>query len=144
MTVLEHSFSKKQVAETQRKARNLRARMVANGASRRLRTDVRSLIEIIEFVAEVRTKSVSGFGTALTRPLEQTLEEITPQQAAEILGMSRPSVMRLIDNGCLHTRKVLTRNKLSLREVKEFHRENTNQQRQALNELSAFSEEFDF
>jgi excisionase family DNA binding protein len=71
-------------------------------------------------------------------------EEVSPQEAAEMLRMSRPSVMRLIQQGHLHSRKVLSRNRLSRAEVLAFQKRNARQQQQALEDLSVLSQEYDF
>ena len=36
---------------------------------------------------------------------KRALEEVTPAQAAPFLGVSRPTVYRLIDDGCLSCRR---------------------------------------
>ena len=79
------------------------------------------------------------------RPAEAPADknEISPQEAAGLLRMSRPSVMRLIERGLLHPRKVLSRHKLSRAEVLAYRDEQGRQQRQALENLAAFAEEHD-
>lgn len=71
-------------------------------------------------------------------------DEISPQEAAQILQMSRPSVMRLIEKGVLHPRKILSRNRLSRAEVLAYRYRHDPERRQALENLTAFSDEFDF
>ncbi len=71
-------------------------------------------------------------------------DEVTPNEAAAILGMSRPSVMRLIANGDLHPRMVHSRHKLSRAEVVAFAHAQTRERRVALANLTALSEELDF
>jgi predicted DNA-binding transcriptional regulator AlpA len=74
----------------------------------------------------------------------KVIDEISPQEAADILQMSRPSVMRLIQKGFLHPRKVLSRNKLSRAEVLAYQAEHAREQREALTNLTALSNEYDF
>jgi len=71
-------------------------------------------------------------------------DEISPQEAAQILRISRPSVMRLIQTGVLHSRKILSRNKLSRAEVLAYRHKQDGDRRQALENLTALSDEFDF
>jgi hypothetical protein len=52
--------------------------------------------------------------------------------------------MRLISLGHLHPRKILSRNKLSRAEVVAYQQNLSRQQRQALDNLSAMTEEYDF
>lgn len=144
MIVLGHSHSKKQVEDTQRKARDVLARMRASSGLANLGTDIEQFVEILNFVVEVQPLTVSKSRAITQHQPVQTVDEITPQQASVILKMSRPSVMRLIKSGKLHTRKVLSRNKLSRAEVDEFARNNMRHQREALENLSALSEELDF
>jgi excisionase family DNA binding protein len=67
--------------------------------------------------------------------------EVTPNQAAEILKMSRPSVMRLIENGDLHPRMVHSRHKLSRTEVEAYAEWQTRERRRALANLTELGEE---
>ena len=52
--------------------------------------------------------------------------------------------MRLIEKGLLHPRKVLSRNKLLRAEVEAFQAAQSRQQRQALRNLVALTEDYDF
>ena len=80
------------------------------------------------------------------RALRNTAEkdEITPNQAAGILNMSRPSVMRLIEKGELHPRMVHSRHKLSRTEVLALAEQQTRERRKALANLTELSEEYGF
>jgi excisionase family DNA binding protein len=71
-------------------------------------------------------------------------DEISPNQAAEILKMSRPSVMRLIEKGELHPRMVHSRHKLSRTEVMALAERQTRERRKVLANLADLSEEYDF
>ena len=73
-----------------------------------------------------------------------TSYEISPQEAAGILQMSRASVMRLIEKGLLHPRKVVSRNKLSRSEVEALRATLTRQQRRALSNLVTLTEDYEF
>jgi hypothetical protein len=71
-------------------------------------------------------------------------DEITPNQAAAILKMSRPSVMRLIEQGDLHPRMVHSRHKLLRAEVLALADRQTRERRKALANLTELSEEYGF
>jgi hypothetical protein len=71
-------------------------------------------------------------------------EEFSAQVAADILQMSRLSVMRLIEKGLLHTRKALSHNKLLRAEVEALQAAQTRQQRQALSNPVTVTEDYDF
>jgi hypothetical protein len=148
MTVLEVALNEREVAETQRKARTLRERLAETAPRAKVEVDTATLLKVLRFVGEARPKPdtqqrapAHTGGDAVHRPAG---DEISPQEAAGILGMSRPSVMRLIATGHLHPRKVLSRNKLSRAEVVAFQKRNAKQQREALENLSALSEEYGF
>jgi excisionase family DNA binding protein len=61
--------------------------------------------------------------------------EVTPQEAAQILHMSRPSVMRLIERGLLHARMVGSHHRLSRTEVLAYRTQQTSSRRAALANL---------
>jgi excisionase family DNA binding protein len=69
--------------------------------------------------------------------------ELTPQEAAQQLRMSRPSVMRLIAQGKLGARQVGSHYRLSEAEVMKFKIEQATVRRKGLDNLAAFSQEFD-
>lgn len=152
MTVLEVALSEREVAAAQRKARDLQKCVVGTSPRAKVEVDAATLIEVLRFVGAARPKpgaqpvrpeARAGSG-AVRQSVEAIDDEISPQEAASILRMSRPSVMRLIAKGHLHPRKVLSRNKLSRAEVIAFQNRNTRRQHQALEALSAMSEEYDF
>jgi excisionase family DNA binding protein len=72
------------------------------------------------------------------------VDAITPREAAKILQVSRPSVMRLIKMGFLCPRKVASRNKLSRADVLAYQAAHALEQRKALANLTALSDEYDF
>ena len=53
-------------------------------------------------------------------PLTRGKTEITPAEAAELLGMSRPQVRKLIDDGKLVFRKVGSHHRVKLASVDAF------------------------
>jgi excisionase family DNA binding protein len=61
---------------------------------------------------------------------------LTTQQAAELLGMSRPYLIRLLDEGELTYEMVGTHRRLRLDDVLEYRRIRSNRRRKALRELS--------
>jgi excisionase family DNA binding protein len=70
--------------------------------------------------------------------------EISPQEAAEILRMSRPSVMRLIEKGHLSARMVNTHHRLLRGEVVTYRDNQAGIRRHALSELAALADDYDF
>jgi excisionase family DNA binding protein len=69
--------------------------------------------------------------------------EITTQQAAELLGMSRPTVIKLIEEGELRAsaRRVGTHRRLRVRDVLAFRERELERRRQILDEMTREAEE---
>ena len=63
--------------------------------------------------------------------------EITTQQAAELLNVSRPFVVGMIDKGTLPARMVGTQRRLPLKDVLAYKAENRAKRRETLRELAA-------
>jgi excisionase family DNA binding protein len=68
-------------------------------------------------------------------------EEITTQQAAGLLNVSRPYVVGMIDKGELPARMVGNQRRLPLKDVLAYRAENRAKRREALNELVALDQE---
>ena len=143
---IEVAVSSKDVADARRKARALRSRVAGRRSDAKIEVDAGTIKIILKVVDAVSARPVRHeIARGRTKGGElPAADEISPQEAADILGMSRPSVMRLIEKGELHPRKVLSRNKLSRAEVVAYQNRLSRQQRQALNNLAALSEEYDF
>jgi hypothetical protein len=143
---IEVAVSPKDVADARRKARALRSRVAGRRSDAKIEVDagtIKIFLKVVDAVSArpARQEIVRGRAKEVAPPV---VDEISPQEAADILGMSRPSVMRLIAKGDLHPRKVLSRNKLSRAEVVAYQNRLSRQQRQALVNLTALSEEYDF
>ena len=70
--------------------------------------------------------------------------EVTAQQAAEILGVSRPFVIRLVDEGKLACRLVGTHRRLPLVDLLAFKQANRAERRAIAAELTAEAQELGF
>jgi excisionase family DNA binding protein len=69
--------------------------------------------------------------------------ELTTQQAAEFLNVSRPHVVRLLEDGKIPHRKVGTHRRIKLADVIEYKRHEAAMAKQALEELAAEAQEYD-
>ena len=70
--------------------------------------------------------------------------EVTAQQAAEILGVSRPFVIRLVDEGKLACRLVGTHRRIPLVDLLAFKQANRAERRAIAAELTAEAQELGF
>ncbi|MFC7332898.1 helix-turn-helix domain-containing protein [Rhodocista pekingensis] len=93
-----------------------------------------SVFYVLERVAEVM-----AHGDAITIvPVGQNL---TTQQAANILNISRQHLVTLLEDGRIPYRKVGSHRRLDIQDVLAFRQERARQRRQALDSLAALSEE---
>lgn len=62
--------------------------------------------------------------------------EVTPTEAAVLLGMSRPQVRRLMDRGLLDFRKVGTHHRIRVSSIRAFQETERPRRREAMAELA--------
>jgi excisionase family DNA binding protein len=70
-------------------------------------------------------------------------EELTTTVAADQLGISRPTLMKLINEGKLPAHRVGTHRRVKLSDVQAFKRTRLQEQRRAFAELSELSDQLD-
>lgn len=92
---------------------------------------------VTEALAEVLEAAADG-----ERPLVlRSPDNLTTEQAAAILNVSRPTVVRWIEAGKLPARMVGTHRRLTLGDVLAFRDQSTKRRRQALDEMTRQAEE---
>lgn len=64
-------------------------------------------------------------------------EEVSPREAAELLGVSRPFAARLFDNGQIPSRRVGTHRRAAMKDVLAYRERQHAARRTALDELAA-------
>ena len=80
-----------------------------------------------------------GLGNAVQ--ISSLQPEISTQQAADLLSVSRPYVVKLTEEGAIPSRKIGPRRLLMLDDVMAYKKQMYRQRLDALNELTALSEE---
>ncbi len=94
-----------------------------------------SVFYVLERVAEVMARGDSVTIVPLGR-------EVTTQQAADLLNVSRQYLVRLLDEGRIPFRKTGTHRRLRIEDVIAFKETRDIERRAGLRELSRMSEEF--
>ena len=103
---------------------------LANGSTVRFpKAAVDGLIETLQAIADGDTATVI-----------RTPRELTTQQAATVLNVSRPTVIRLVEEGRLPARIVGTHRRILASAVLAFRAEMFVQRRRALDEMVADAE----
>ncbi|MBS1846797.1 MAG: helix-turn-helix domain-containing protein, partial [Actinobacteria bacterium] len=82
-------------------------------------------------LAEFLTATAEGEQALVVRPDS----DLTTQQAAAVLGVSRPTVIRLVDSGKLPARLVGTHRRLDLRDVLTYRESSVTNRRAALDDM---------
>jgi excisionase family DNA binding protein len=92
---------------------------------------------VARLLMNILKETAAGHAVTLV-PLEA---EITTQQAAELLNVSRPYVVAMIDKGTLSARMVGNQRRLLLKDVLAYKANNRAKRRQTLRELTALDQE---
>ncbi|MDR2373493.1 MAG: helix-turn-helix domain-containing protein [Bifidobacteriaceae bacterium] len=93
--------------------------------------------ETVEFVSRIVAAKARGLDVIVTRGFE----EVTPTEAAAMLGMSRPQVRRLMDRGLLPFRMVGSHHRIRVSDLRAFDQAESRRQERAMSELTALENE---
>lgn len=92
---------------------------------------------VMELLADILKETAAGKAVSLVA----VEREITTQQAATLLNVSRPFLVGLIEKGELPARMVGNQRRLPLQDVLAYKAENRAKRRAALNEMAAVDQE---
>lgn len=101
-------------------------------------------IEVPESLHKVLVQAVAALRAGKAITISPTMPKLTTQQAADLLGVSRPTVVRLMDQGELPSERIGNRRKVLLRDLLAYRDARRQRQLQAIVDTSVdVSEEED-
>lgn len=101
-------------------------------------------VELTEQLYEILKRVVNALSRGQSISILTRDQEVSTQQAAEILGLSRPTIVRLVEDGELHAHVPgAVRRKLRLADVLAYRAELRDRRNRFITESSAEFEDFD-
>lgn len=98
-------------------------------------------LELPESVAQILVTALEEISKGHAVTLIPMQEEVTTGQAAEILSVSRPFLVQMLNKGEIPFRKVGSRRRVKLQDIINYKRDLYNSRLQKLNELTAYDQE---
>ncbi|GAA1158599.1 hypothetical protein GCM10009630_65920 [Kribbella jejuensis] len=93
-------------------------------------------IEVPESLHRVLVQAVTALQAGRAVTISPTMPKLTTQQVADLLGVSRPTVVRLIDAGELASERIGNRRKILLKDALDYRDLRRTRQYQAIADTS--------
>lgn len=100
-------------------------------------------IELPEEVYRVVVQVVEAMQQGLAVTVSPRSQTLTSQQAADLIGVSRPTLIKLLDDGAIEYKRVSSHRRLKLRDVLDYIEQRRAAQYAALTALSEAIDEDD-
>lgn len=111
------------------------------GGRPRITTENGTVLDLPEAVAEALAEVLEAAADGERALVLRSPDNLTTEQAAAVLGVSRPTVVRMIEAGKLRARMVGTHRRLALGDVLAYRELSTKRRRDALDEMTRQAEE---
>jgi excisionase family DNA binding protein len=117
------------------------ASRLKKGAPMKLRLDDEAMVKLPASAAAllVRILEEMARGNAVT--IIPVHAELTTQEAADMLNISRPSLIQLLEEGKIDYRRVGTHRRVRFEALMKYKRHLDGERRRALDELAAYDQE---
>ncbi len=110
----------------------IRGKVAASPSYALVGIDEHDRIELPRSVHQALTKVVAALHAGKAVTIAPQTMKLTTQQAADLLGVSRPTVIRLITDGTLAAERIGNRHRLLLDDVLAYREQRRNRQYEAL------------
>lgn len=119
------------------------AREVLHALARhpRITTDDGTVLDLPQPVLDALAEFLEAAADGERALVLRSPEELTTEQAAAVLGVSRPTVVRLVEAGKLHARMVGTHRRLTLGDVLAHREASATKRRAAIDDMTREAEE---
>lgn len=111
------------------------------GAHPRITTEDGTVLDLPASVAEALAEILEAAADGERALVLRSPEDLTTEQSAAVLGVSRPTVVRLVEAGKLPARMVGTHRRLALSDVLAYRDASAKRRSEALDEMAREAEE---
>ncbi len=118
-----------------------RAALRAFGVHQRITAEDGTVLDLPQPVVEAFEEILEAAAEGERALVLRTPDDLTTEQAAAVLGVSRPTVVRLIEAGKLPARMVGTHRRLALGDVVRYRDASVRRRAEALDEMAREAEE---